>query len=580
MSEPSQQFSIGYESRIRVFRKGTPIRSSGGGLFNRHTILIFVGAVLSSLLLEDANAFSRDMQKPYWKPVVHAIQAGPIPRDRPESLIRSLPKYHGLRVLSPKDAERYRKIFDLQSKGNWELADREITWLDDKVLVGHLQFQRYMHPRKYWSRYGELRDWLEDYGDHPGAKRVYRLAIKRKPSGVSPPAWSKRSTRVKGNSDIGWSKTRTKRSRRAIRQAAVDWNKGLLSWKGGDYEQALLRFSAVAHNGHASAWTASAASFWAARAALSSGNHKEVLPYMELASSYPLTFYGIIAARLLGRPHATGWAQKPVDWVVAERLKDIPAVRRAVALTEAGQPEIAGREFRTILPTVELALLDDLLAAAVELKLAPTAIFLSKLAPSPTSSRARRAAFPFPYWEPDGGFKLDRALIYAFIRQESEFRIRAKSRAGARGLMQLMPRTASYVARDRSLHGSKRYRLFDPEYNMSLGQKYLGQLIRDPDVDGDLMRLAIAYNGGPGNLRKWLRRLDHEDDSLLFIETLPSEETRNFVERVLANLWIYRMRLGQDIPSLDNVAIGVKPRYVALDRKGYKLLPAELTSDK
>mgnify|MGYP003756223847 CR=1 FL=1 len=173
--------------------------SSGGDVFNQHTILIFVMALLSSLLIEDANAFSRDVRKPYWKPVVHAIQVVPIPRDRPESLIRSLPNYHGLRVLSPKDAERYRKIFDLQSKGNWELADREITWLDDKVLVGHLQFQRYMHPTEYRSKFMELAAWLEDYSDHPGSHRIYRLAIKRMPeSGPIPVQPDKRYLRGVG----------------------------------------------------------------------------------------------------------------------------------------------------------------------------------------------------------------------------------------------------------------------------------------------------------------------------------------------------------------------------------------------
>src|SRR3546814_8024996 len=85
-------------------------------------------------------------------------------------------------------------------------------------------------------------------------------------------------------------------------------------------------------------------------------------------------------------------------------------------------------------------------------------------------------------------------------------------------------------------------------------------------VQGDLFRLTTAYNGGPGNLGKWERAIQADGDPLLFIEALPSKETRLFIERVLTNLWIYRHRLGQPAPSLDQLAAGDWPRYQALDR--------------
>ena len=75
----------------------------------------------------------------------------------------------------------------------------------------------------------------------------------------------------------------------------------------------------------------------------------------------------------------------------------------------------------------------------------------------------------------------------------------------------------------------------------------------------------MAYNGGPGNLNKWRRKSDYQGDPLLFIESIPSRETRAFVERVLTNLWIYRFRLGQPAPSLDAIAAGAWPRYQAFD---------------
>ena len=90
------------------------------------------------------------------------------------------------------------------------------------------------------------------------------------------------------------------------------------------------------------------------------------------------------------------------------------------------------------------------------------------------------------------------------------------------------------------------------------------------------MLLAVAYNGGPGNLRKWRAKIDDGGDPLLFIETIPSRETRNFVERVLANFWIYRMRLGQATPSLDLVAGGSWSPYVSFDDGEPAAVPVRL----
>ena len=182
-----------------------------------------------------------------------------------------------------------------------------------------------------------------------------------------------------------------------------------------------------------------------------------------------------------------------------------------------------------------------------------------------SGERFDSAVYPIPAWEPADGFKVDRALIYALMRQESQFSTRAKSRAGARGLMQLMPATASFIAGDRSLRSSARDRLYDPAFNMMLGQKYIEHLLGHKAVEGDLFRLVTAYNGGPGNLGKWRRETRFGNDPLLFIESLPSRETRDFLERVLTNFWIYRHQLGQATPSLDAIAAGEWPSYIALD---------------
>src|SRR3546814_6617268 len=102
------------------------------------------------------------------------------------------------------------------------------------------------------------------------------------------------------------------------------------------------------------------------------------------------------------------------------------------------------------------------------------------------------ALYPIPPWQPASGFTVDRALIYAMMRQESGFNPRALSPDGARGLMQLMPRTASYIAGDRRYHGKRENELYDPSLNLELGQRYIAYLLVHDRVQGDLFRLATA----------------------------------------------------------------------------------------
>ena len=115
--------------------------------------------------------------------------------------------------------------------------------------------------------------------------------------------------------------------------------------------------------------------------------------------------------------------------------------------------------------------------------------------------------------------------------------------------MQLMPATASFVARDRAYRGRKRHHLFEPALNLKLGQTYIKLLLAEQHVENSLIRMLVAYNGGPGNLRKWLGAIDHQDDPFLLVESIPARETRYYVKNVVSNLGIYRNRFGQNAPS-------------------------------
>jgi hypothetical protein len=244
---------------------------------------------------------------------------------------------------------------------------------------------------------------------------------------------------------------------------------------------------------------------------------------------------------------------------------DTAGLRRAIALKQLGMPEAADREFlmahRRLPPGNDL----ELLPVAMSMDLHGSVAKLSRRIINNHDQAIDSALYPTPDWAPSDGFKLDKALLMAVMRQESAFNAYAVSYAGASGLMQLMPATAAYIERDNSLRRKNRRKLFDPSFNMKLGQKYLNYLMQHKMTGGNLMLVIAAYNAGPGNIAKWKLRTGHGDDWLLFMESIPNRQNRNYVERVLANLWIYRLRFGQDAPTLDQVAQGALPRYASLD---------------
>ena len=170
--------------------------------------------------------------------------------------------------------------------------------------------------------------------------------------------------------------------------------------------------------------------------------------------------------------------------------------------------------------------------------------------------------YPLPPWEPTGGYSLDRALVWGFMRQESAFNPKARSVVGAMGLMQLMPGTARLVS-NRYAPETAGGNPFDPANNVALGQAYIISLLGE--VDNNLVRTAAGYNGGPGNVTRWDNALNAGQDPLLYIASIPLHETRDFVQRVLANYWLYQIRLGQPTPALDQIAAHEWPRYTAQD---------------
>ena len=540
-------------------------------------------------------------------------------------------------VLSDDDAALYRDIFDLQERGQWKAANIKIAAIEDDILMGYVQFQRYMHPTAYRSRFGELKQWMAYYADHPNADKIYSLARKRRPSGATGPVrpiprqWrhgpgkdlhpdlaadykntsAPRLRQIEGRVRFLSNKSRALTAlkeidghlrRRTITERQYDrmsswiaaslyyqgyvdkaekiavratrngdtgvlayWISGLIAYREGDLLKAHDYFKAMASVPYQENSLRAAAGFWAARTALAAGELAAVAPNLEIAADFPFEFYGQLALAQLGRDYDYDWdapliTEDGFNALVAGE----PRVKRAIALTEIGRREDADLELRWANGSIPPERDYDLLATATALNLPAAQIDIALAGNAPY---LQAGLFPVPDYAPRDGFKIDRALIYALMRQESKFKTEATSRVGARGLMQLMPRTASFVAKDRSLarRGAKgRDRLYDPGFNLSLGQSYVSHLI-DTAAKGDLFHLAAAYNGGPGNLRRWKRDVAIEDP-LLFIESIPNRESRDFVEHVLTNFWVYRARLGQPAPSREKVAAGELPLYKAIDQ--------------
>lgn len=338
------------------------------------------------------------------------------------------------------------------------------------------------------------------------------------------------------------------------------WTLGLSAWRSGKIDKAAYHFDKVVNNSKAYPLLKSAAAFWASRANLKLGNFAVVNSYLEIAAESPRTFYGIMASRALGQDLNHTWA-KPVlpDDDVTEDFSH-PTFERVLALKQVGQEKSANEELAALFLKANMETRALLMVVAEKNGIAAD---LTRIAGN-LESDEKAPRYPAPDWEPETGWKVDKSLVFSFVKQESCFNEKAKSSVGALGLMQLMPSNAREIARRLKLKWDQK-KLTEPEYNLALGQNYLQWLMKDKRIQNNLLFTAVAYNSGPGNLYKLKNKMKYNDDPLLFIESIPFRETRGFVERIMANYWIYQTLMNQPVLSLDNIIEGNWPLYVSQD---------------
>ena len=354
--------------------------------------------------------------------------------------------------------------------------------------------------------------------------------------------------------------------------ALAGYEAGLAAWRMNRPDLARPMFEAGWRADLTTSALRAATAFWAARAHLRLHEPAGYVPWMQRAAEERRTFYGMLARRTLGLDIGFGPRGRDTRETLGEA--DIEAVAatpqgiRAFALLQVGQEHRAEAELRRLWPSAQgaPALGRAIMLVAEKAGLAELAAQLADLEQSADGRPRDHMRFPVPHLRPASGFRIDPALIYGITRTESNFDADLASPAGALGLMQIMPDTASFITGTRATPELLE-RLHDPAANLDLGQRYVGYLARQEVVGGDLLRLLASYNAGPGSIARWGAELRDGGDPLLFIEAIPIDETRAYVPRVLAYTWIYAARLHLPTPALDELAAGGWPRYHPLDTR-------------
>ncbi len=454
--------------------------------------------------------------------------------------------------LAPSDVTFYRRALQLQQQGQYAAADGMLARVADPGLTGVVLAMRYLSDH-YISSPGELTAWWAKYANSPMAPAIYGLMRHKLSRAALPPkpalALLPEETLTAGAA--------------APANAAPDaaaWRRGfttgLNAWQHDNLATAAAMFRQTAEMRGISDDDRAASAFWAARVALRQQQPEQYLDWLHQASWSQDTFYGILAGRLLGQGFGPTGIAATLTEADTAAVDSLPYGHLAFELLQIGLPDQAAQALRALWPQIQTmpGLGRSVMAVAATAGLVDVTIAIAGRIPD-TGDELAGVRLPLPAMHPQGGFRLDPALIYALARTESGFDADAVSRVGARGLMQLMPQTAATMRQAEGVSGS----LSEPSSNLALGQAYLNYLGEQPGIENNLLAILASYNAGPGAAASWYNAIKSDSDPLLFIETIPNDETRRFVHQVLADSWLYAQEIGLKPRSLDELAQGDFP---------------------
>ena len=562
---------------------------------------------------------------------IHCIHANELINDESKYfnslLIKESKTFENNILLNQKDKERYIEIFALQKLGKWKEADRIISLLDNKILMGHVKYQKLMHPTKYRSNYKELKKWLSLYSDHPMSKKIWELAKKRKPKNTKSLLKPEQLSRLPGYGldyksivpvknfsvpkkyftiyknirslvkrgrptnalkelnkldlpiyirddlkgiiaagyyAVGKDKLSYKlaiagANRSGVNNPTLYWRAGLAAYRLNKKEESLIMFLKLA-NMNKDIWLKSAGAYWAAKIYLEANNKSAAKNNFIISAKQINTFYGQLAIEYLGYKENISWEINNKGSFFDLDILNNEHIKRAIALSSTGKYGEADQEIRFVYGVLGKNNMQQLLELTNYLNLPAVQLRLGDKIRQEGETNYL-ALYPTPKWFTNNPKKIDQVLIWSLIRKESSFYLKAKSPRGARGLMQIMPSTARVVTGNRSIRGSNLWKLNDLDYNISIGQDLLLRLMNKEDISDSLIPVLISWNAGPTKYKKWNKKIKMHSDPLLYIESIPSYETRWFVKEVLKNMWVYRDKFKQDKPSRRELSNNSWPKY-------------------
>jgi soluble lytic murein transglycosylase len=289
------------------------------------------------------------------------------------------------------------------------------------------------------------------------------------------------------------------------------------------------------------------AAYWQGRAAEASGALADARRHYQRAADRAITFYGQLAREKLGRPFDLR-APERLDEAGRQAFEQMVPVQALKLLKDMGETELAISLYTDLAGTLTDPAQLEALASLAHGWENPRAVLAVGKTAVQRGYPLDLYAYPtigIPRFSPVGD-KVEPAMVYAIARQESAFNPKAQSHAGARGLMQLMPATAKRTAKRFGVGYDVNRLIEDPAYNAKLGSAHLGELMED--WRGSHILAFASYNAGGGNVAKWIKSYGDprkpQVDWVDWVERIPFYETRNYVQRVMENLAVYRHRFG------------------------------------
>ena len=326
----------------------------------------------------------------------------------------------------------------------------------------------------------------------------------------------------------------------ALTDTQIAW-KARAALRAGDWKEVAAAIDALSpEEAREPAWR-----YWRARALRSLGSPGAADALLRTIAGQQ-SFYGLLAAEEAGIAVTPDWSAWRPSAAELDHIRGLDGIQRALELYRLGLDPEALREWLWAIRGF-----DDrgLLAAAEVARLANEPDRAINTAERTVQFHDYAQRFPMPHRENLAAaarqWDLDEAIVYGLIRQESRFVPDARSRVGATGLMQLMPATARWVAKQIPLSPFRSEMLVLPEVNLQMGSYYFRRVLNEL---GHPILATAAYNAGPGRARRW--RDERSLEGAIYAETIPFAETRDYVKKVFTNAWFYRHRLTGKTASL------------------------------